>query len=187
MATASMTRSEVTTVPQSQGLGDFTLLVSAHQAGIWRYLRFLGADETEADDLTQETFLAVLRQPFEDRGPPATSSYLRTVARNLFLMAVRKSGRDPALRGPALADLDLAEEVWAKRASDGGNAYLDALGDCLQALAGRAREAVEMQYRDERSRGEIALALEMTEDGIKTLLRRTRETLRRCVERKLET
>lgn len=161
-------------------------LVLAHQAGLWRYLRFLGADEGEADDLTQETFLAVLKQPFEDRGPAAAGAYLRAVARNLFLMAVRKSGRDPSQRGPALADLELAEEVWAKHARDGGNAYLDALAECLETLAGRARSVVEMRYRDERSRDEIAQALEMTEDGIKTLLRRTRETLRRCVERKIE-
>jgi RNA polymerase sigma-70 factor (ECF subfamily) len=180
MATATM-----------QTRGNISDLVLAHQAGIWRYLRFLGADEGEADDLTQETFLAVLKQPFEDRGPAAAGAYLRAVARNLFLMAVRKSGRDPAggsstQRGPALADLELAEEVWAKHAGDGGNAYLDALAECLETLAGKARSVVEMRYQHERSRDEIAQALEMTEDGIKTLLRRTREVLRRCVERKLE-
>ncbi len=41
---------------------DFAGLVRTHQVGVWRYVRFLGAEAAEADDLTQETFLA-LRAP----------------------------------------------------------------------------------------------------------------------------
>ena len=45
-------------------------LVRQHQAGVWRYLRFLGCDRPLADDLTQETFLAVLETPFDIRTLP---------------------------------------------------------------------------------------------------------------------
>ena len=48
---------------------DVIRLVQQHQAEVWRYLRFLGATAELADDLTQETFLQLLRAPFEDRGP----------------------------------------------------------------------------------------------------------------------
>jgi len=27
-------------------------IIETHQAGVWRYLRFLGCDEAQADDLT---------------------------------------------------------------------------------------------------------------------------------------
>ena len=37
---------------------DLAELVREHQADVWRYLRYLGADGHDADDLTQETFLA---------------------------------------------------------------------------------------------------------------------------------
>lgn len=160
---------------------DFAQLVRTHQAGVWRYLRFLGADESQADDLTQETFLLVYRRPFVEHSPASTAAYLRTVARRQFLMAVRKSKRRPTLE-----NLDLADEVWARLTGDDGiNAYLDALRECLESLEGRARQAIELHYRENQSRAEIGRALEIGEDGVKSLLRRTRELLRRCVEKRI--
>lgn len=155
-------------------------LVQRHQADVWRYLRLLGCEASLADDLTQETFLEVLRRPLVDRGPAAAGVYLRKVARNRLLMAVRKTRR-----GPTLEQVEAAEAVWAETFNAGGNAYLDALDDCLEQLSGRPAEAIEMQYRQGLSRAEIARRLAMQADGVKTLLRRTRETLRRCVEGKV--
>ncbi|HEV3024964.1 MAG TPA: sigma-70 family RNA polymerase sigma factor [Pirellulales bacterium] len=160
--------------------GDLAGLVRTHQAGIWRYLRFLGADETQADDLTQDVFLAVLGKPFVEHSATATSAYLRTVARNLFLMSARRRRRQPTIE-----QLDLADEVWERLSGDDGEAALAALRDCVESLEGRARQAVEMFYRQNRSRADIARELEMSEDGVKSLLRRTREVLRKCVEGKL--
>ena len=157
-------------------------LVRAHQAGVWRYLRFLGCDPTEADDLVQETFLAVFRKEFEQRSAGQTSAYLRAVARNRFLMARRKQRNTPSA-----LDLDAAEAVWARIAGeDGLSDSLVALSDCLQvAVDSRARQALDLQYRDRASRTEIAAALEMGVEGVKTLLRRARSALRDCVERKI--
>ncbi|HUY87495.1 MAG TPA: RNA polymerase sigma factor [Pirellulales bacterium] len=158
---------------------EFAELVRTHQTGVWRYLRFLGADETQADDLTQETFLCIYRRPFVEQTPAATAAYLRTVARRRLLISIRKTKRRPPL-----ADLELAEEVWSRLAGDDGG-YLDALRECLESLEGRAREAIELRYRDSRSRAEIGQLLEIGEDGVKSLLRRTRELLRCCVEKRI--
>ncbi|MBW3598770.1 MAG: sigma-70 family RNA polymerase sigma factor [Planctomycetes bacterium] len=155
-------------------------LVRHHQAAVWRYLRYLGCDAAQADDVTQETFLAVLEKPFEQRSEAATAAYLRTVARNRFLALLRREKN-----GPTAADVAIAEEVWSQAAGAGEDEYLDSLDDCLMELTGRARRAIELRYRDDRSRREIAAELEMTEDGVKTLLRRTRDALRRCVERRV--
>jgi RNA polymerase sigma-70 factor (ECF subfamily) len=161
---------------------EMAALVRAHQGGVWRYLRFLGCDPTEADDLVQETFLAVLREGFEERSPPQTAAYLRTVARNRLLMARRKRRTSP----PEV-DLEAAEAVWARVAGeDGLNDYLSALGHCLEAaVSPRVRRALELQYRDRASRAEIAAKLDLAVEGVKTLLRRGRSALRDCVERRL--
>ena len=157
-------------------------LVRAHQGGVWRYLRFLGASATEADDLVQETFLAVLREGFEERSPAQTAAYLRTVARNRLLMARRKERNSPLT-----VDLEAAEAVWARVAGeDGLNDYLTALSHCLEAaVTPRVRRALELQYRQRASRAEIAAKLDLAVEGVKTLLRRGRSALRDCVERKL--
>jgi len=40
-------------------------LVSEHYLGVWRYLRAIGCPMHLADDIAQETFVAVLRKPCE--------------------------------------------------------------------------------------------------------------------------
>ena len=158
-------------------------LVHQCQAGVWRYLRFLGADPTEADDLTQETFLAVARSAFVDRDQRQTAGYLRTVARNQLLLLRRKQNREIST-----VELEAADTVWAAAAGPDGslNGYLDALRECVDCLEGRARTAIDLHYRDDAGREAIAARLEMQPDGVKTLLRRTRQLLRECVERKLK-
>lgn len=156
-------------------------LVRSHQAGVWRYLRYLGCPAAEADDLTQDTFLAVFRDGFEDRSAEQTAAYLRTVARNR-LLAVRRSQK----KAPEV-DLAAAEAVWAETVGDRGmDDYLVALEDCLEVgVTPRVRRALELFYRDRLSRDKIAEQLEMAAEGVKTLLRRARSVLRECVERKL--
>ncbi len=160
---------------------DLARLVHEHQADVWRYLRFLGASSDDADDLTQETFLAVGRTPFEIRSRHETAAYLRTAARNQLLMLRRRQGRQIET-----VDLAAAEEVWAEATTDGGmNEFLDALGQCYETLAGRTREAIDGFYRDDKSRDQLAAELALSLDGVKSLLRRTRTALRDCIERRL--
>ena len=157
---------------------DRETLVQRHHLGVWRYLRFLGADRTLADDLTQETFLVFLRKPFNYYGHESTAGYLRGIARYVWLEARRQQ--------PPEATMDAADQVFAEYAgASEGNDYLDALRQCEQTLAGKAREAVQLQYRDQLSLDEIGDALEMKANGVKTLLQRARQHLRDCIERRM--
>lgn len=157
-------------------------LIEAHQAGIWRYLRALGCDASQAEDLTQETFLAVLQKPFQDYNPAATAAYLRRVAHNLFISARRRAGKVTAVE-----DIDQIDAEWNRLAShDNGEQMLDALKGCLEGLTERARWSLEMRFRDRLSRGDIADALEITEHGAKNLMQRAKKQLRECIEGKLK-
>jgi RNA polymerase sigma-70 factor (ECF subfamily) len=157
----------------------FVRLIQTHQPGVWRYLRFLGCDEAQADDLTQEAFLRVWRGRYEDRGPKRAAAYMRRVARNALIDAARQAKIRPTFR-----DIDAVEPAWMESlGSDEGDGFREALRHCLERLAERARLVLALFYRDEQSRTEIARTLEMTPDGVKTLMRRARETLRDCIER----
>ncbi len=169
------------------GLAD---IAQTHRLGIWRYLRFLGCDDAGADDLTQETFLAVARggNGIDGNGEPIRDmpAYLRGVARKVFLKQVSRSRREPSLEKLDDAYLAEADEVWSQFAgNDDGDTWIESLRECVEQLSGRGRQAIDLHYREELSREQIARRLEMTPDGIKTLLRRTREVLRQCVERKV--
>jgi RNA polymerase sigma-70 factor (ECF subfamily) len=159
---------------------DLTVLVREHQADVWRYLRYLGAGQ-EADDLTQETFLAVARTPFEIRSRGETASYLRTAARNQLLMLRRRQGREAST-----VELAAAEEVWASVAPEGDSSLqMEALATCYETLTGRPREAIDRFYRRGESREDIATAFDVSVDGVKSMLRRTRAILKDCVERRV--
>jgi RNA polymerase sigma-70 factor (ECF subfamily) len=160
---------------------DLASLISSHQAGVWRYLRVLGCSAAEADDLTQETFLAVWQRPFQQYTPAATAAYLRTVARNLFLAMRRRSTQQMPM-----ADLEHLEGVWTRwAADDGGQQLLSALEECLQKVGERTRRALDLRYRDGCSRAEIAAAVGLSEDGAKNMLQRAKQHLRQCLERRM--
>ncbi len=168
---------------QSLEAADLARLVQSHQASLWRYVRYLGAAATEADDLVQETFLALFRSGFNEKSKAETSSYLRTAIRLQLLMLRRHQSRQPEA-----AELEVAEQVWADTFADtkSENGYLGALDDCVDQLDGRAAQAIRLQYHQRASRSEMAKQLKMKSEGVKTLLRRTRDALRNCIERKLK-
>ena len=68
-------------------------LIQMHQAPIYRYLRYLGADAALAEDLVQETFLATMKPSEHQPAAPDDAlwpAWLRGIARNLFLMECRR-------------------------------------------------------------------------------------------------
>ena len=162
-------------------------LVHRHQRGVWRYLRFLGADPELADDLTQEAFLSLLRTPPEQTEAAAISAWLRRTAYNLFCNSRRR---------PRAAPLELveAEAAWQTFVGDGlgngiGNSNSDetmeALAQCLQRLPERMQQALRLRYQQDGSRQVVAQRLALTVEGAKTLLRRARERLASCVSSRL--
>jgi RNA polymerase sigma-70 factor (ECF subfamily) len=167
--------------PTDSIVPDSARLIEQHQAGIWRYLRVLGCDAAQADDLTQETFLLVMQRPFHDHCVAATAAYLRTTAHNLFVSAQRRAGRMRPTDN--VEDLDQTWTNWA--GSDNGEALLEALRDCLTQLTERARFALEMRFEKRLTREEIATELGITEHGTKNLMQRAKQQLRRCIEGKL--
>ena len=158
-------------------------LICRHQHGVWRYLRMLGCDAATADDLTQETFLRVLRRKdFVQHSDAATSSYLRRTAYNLLVSQHRKQGRVQTVMEPAVLD-----EIWDRWAGKDltGDRAVDALRQCFSALSERAQTALRMRYRKQASRIEIGNALNISDHGARNLMQRAKQQLRKCVEAKL--
>lgn len=158
--------------------------VKRHQRGVWRYLRMLGCDPATADDLTQETFLKVLRkESFVELNDAATASYLRRTAHNLMVSMLRRSGKVRAT--DSIATLDESWDRWAG-ADLSGDVSVDALRECLQRLTERARTALKLRYTEDASRTSIGEALGITEHGARNLMQRAKQQLRDCVQVKLE-
>jgi len=166
---------------------ELAALVKAHQAELWRYMRYLGADAHAAEDLVQDTFLTAFQSTAlpEDDDDRAMARWLRGVARNLFLRHCRSSRRAPVAVDGAV--LERAEATWAEAFLRGGDGfdYVEALRRCLKTLSEQQQRALDLRYAERRSRAEMAGLLAMTENGVKSLLRRIRARLAECVERRL--
>ncbi len=157
-------------------------LISTHQEGVWRYLRALGCQPDQADDFTQETFLTVLQKPFQDYNQAATASYLRTVARNLFISHQRRAGRVKLVE-----DIQIFDVAWKELVrDDDGDELLTALRDCIAELTPRARKALHLRFAEKLARVDIGAALDITEHGAKNLMQRAKKQLKTCINGKIQ-
>ncbi len=164
-------------------------LIRGHQAEIYRYVRYLGAAQDVAEDLVQETFLAALRGagPPAGKPPRVVAAWLRGVARNLFLTHCRRQKRNPVRISSQL--VREAEDYWSStllRDGDGFD-YVEALRRCVSGLNGRKRLALKLRYAQGKSRAEMAAVLDMTENGVRSLLQRVRAALGGCIAKRLAT
>lgn len=161
---------------------EFEAIVQGHVGPLWRYLRLLGCDGARADDLAQESLLTLWRKRLFEMEPAATHAWLRKTARYLYLDTLRA---DQRRRETALADA--ADAVFDEyEGADSGQSYSAQLKTCLERLAGRAREAMDLRYRAGKSNAEVAAKLELTDDGLKTLLKRAKDALRQCLGGRFE-
>lgn len=156
-------------------------LIRRHQAGVWRYLRLLGCDEASADDLTQDAFLALLRQPPESTEPAATGRWLRTTALRLFRNHGVRSRNDLPLDEVAI------EAAWSAYVeSSNADEVFEDLDTCMQSLPTRMHHALKLRYESQGSRQAVAAKLSLNDEGAKTILRRARERLSQCLQNKRE-
>lgn len=172
---------EAATVSPSDEELDLQGLVLHHQQMVWRYLRALGAEAALADDLTQDTFLEIMRRPLQQYSTAATAAYLRRVAHNLFISRRRRESRMTVTEHATQF-----ETAWLRWAGfDAGNELLDDLQECLARLTSRAQLALRLRYGDEASRQAIADALQISTHGAKNLMQRAKAQLRECLENKM--
>jgi RNA polymerase sigma factor (sigma-70 family) len=153
--------------------------IAAAAPRIRRYLRCLRCPRDVVDDLVQETLLSALRH--HGALEPALA-WLLTTARNHWYQHCRVRRRHALLAGLP----QLHERAMLELSDDGGDWRLHALTECVRGLPLRAQFALRLRYRDGLPPHAIAGQLGLSEAGTKTLLRRTKAALARCVERRRE-
>jgi RNA polymerase sigma-70 factor (ECF subfamily) len=166
----------------------FEKLVSFNQANIFRFLRYIGADWHVAEDLTQDVFVCAFNEKNKELSPETlnTGKWLRGVARNLFLNYLRKNNKKTVVFTEEY--MQGAEAVWKSEylENDEGEEVIEALRECVEKLSERNKIAIDLRYEKSLGREEIARKLEMTQNGVKTLLRRLRESLAECIRLNLK-
>jgi RNA polymerase sigma factor (sigma-70 family) len=144
------------------------------------YLRRLGCEQAQADELVQETMVMVWRRADSfDRARAGASTWLFTIARNKRIDALRRERRpefdpsDPALvPDPAPA----ADEPLIIR--DRGRR----LAEAMALLPPEQAELIRLAYFDDRSQSDIAADRRLPLGTVKSRLRLALARLRRSLE-----
>jgi RNA polymerase sigma-70 factor, ECF subfamily len=154
----------------------FATLFDRYREPIWRFFRRRVAEWSAAEELTQETFLAVLQRAARYEPRAAFRSYLFGIAFNL-LAAARRRGSTPG--GHHARSLDEAGPVPAAPVA------FDDILDIRQALANldpRDRDILMLREYDALSYDEISAVIGVPVGTVRSRLFRAREALRQRLE-----
>ncbi|HET9473826.1 MAG TPA: sigma-70 family RNA polymerase sigma factor [Steroidobacteraceae bacterium] len=154
----------------------FDALIARWHEPLWRYLRRLANDDDVAGDLTQDTWVRVLRGIGSLREPAKLRAWLFGIARRVAMDRLRF---EYVRRG---ADDIEPDELPGDEAAQDLEADLAAIDSALADLPITEREMLTLFYLRELSLAEIAAMLIMPVGTVKSRLYRARQELRHALE-----
>lgn len=157
-----------------------------YQKYYWRIVRFLmrafRLSQEDAEELAQDVFVRVFRT-IEDYRGDAEWAFLEVTARNLGLNRVRglntqkRKGEKVEIDDPNVAFEPVAPEGPDYAERQGDVVRLRQLHDAIRELPDGQRQCLQL-YIDDFSYDEIARALRISTDAVKSRLRDAKKLLR---------
>jgi len=171
----------------------FEAFLHSYQNMVFSTAMRLTANQSEAEDITQEVFLRAYERFAELQGSPTVAGWLKTVARNLSLNHLsryrsRWSFFSEMVRGDE-GDEDLgmdfpaADDTHENLAATDRRAFVE---QALQSLPPSQRVPLVLHHFDDLQYDEIAEKLGVSLGKVKTDIFRGREALRRKLHLKLK-
>jgi RNA polymerase sigma-70 factor (ECF subfamily) len=151
----------------------FALLVERHQQKIRNFLRrLLNGDDSAADDLAQETFLAAYQKMHTFRGQAALGTWLHTIAYRQFVSLTRKQKRMQVMAEVPDAGVDTRNatdsEILARQ--------------LLAQLGPEDRACLTLAYSVGMSHAEIARVVDQPLGSVKARIHRAKIKLQQWME-----
>ncbi|UCD75175.1 MAG: RNA polymerase sigma factor [Phycisphaerales bacterium] len=156
-------------------------LVRRYQPRIWRQAMYLTGRREGAEEVVQETWLAIVRGLPRLRDPAAFRSWACRIVSRRSADWIRRRQRDRARTDHAL---DPDEAADAPDALPAAGDELQKLRRAIRNLPAHLRCVLGMHYQDGLSVCEIAYALDIPAGTVKSRLHHARNTLRETLERK---
>jgi RNA polymerase sigma factor (sigma-70 family) len=152
---------------------DLETIVSELYSPLYRFAFALTRNESQAGDLTQETFLILTRQQAQVRDVTKIKSWLFTTLRREFLRGLRSQSSHP--------EVELTPEHQDQLVSDSPVSQAIDAGTVLEVLAkieDGYRMVLELFYLADLSYKEIAVSLDIPIGTVMSRLSRGKEQLR---------
>ena len=158
--------------------------VTRHQRAIYGFIRSMIPDASTADDLLQETNIALLKAAPRFKTGSDFLPFATKVAHNKVIDHFRREKRHSGL----IFDSALADKIAGKllAASPGSPARIEALEACLKRLGETDRDLLVRRYRDSETVRAIAADTGRSESALQNHLAKIRDLLRQCIRQKME-
>jgi RNA polymerase sigma-70 factor (ECF subfamily) len=151
---------------------EFQAAFDQHKHAVYRFAWRMCGSAPTAEDITQDVFVALLRDRRRFDGARGTlRAFLLGIARNLVLKHWRKEHRYEPLDDDAIA----------ARADVEQGEIGDAVGRAVRALGPLQREVVILAEYEGLTLAEVARAVDADLGTVKSRLHRARENLRRSL------
>jgi len=161
--------SDVLCAVADQDKASFSSLFRHFAPRVKSYMLRLGSDDSQAEELAQETMATVWRKAAQyDPARAAASTWIFTIARNLRIDAFRRTKRpeldpeDPALVPDAPPQGDAVVEHKQNAAR---------IQVALAELPDEQRQVLHMSFFDEKTHSEIAESLDLPLGTVKSRIR----------------
>lgn len=167
----------------------FVILLERHEKPVFRFVLRFVSNRTLAEDLTQEVFLKVCKAADRYSKKAKFTTWLYTIARNLCIDTLRRSGKRTELSldtpigsddGDGRTFLDALPDASGDMASSQimRKEFRDTLEKALAALPDEQREVFVLRQMSGLKFREIADVVGVSENTIKSRMRYALETLR---------
>jgi len=149
----------------------FLAIYHRHCSPVFQFAWRLTGSQSEAEDVTQECFLAMVNGAAFDPDRGTLRTYLFGIARNLVLRRLRISGREAEEPAEAVAPVDMLGDLLAAERSE-------LVARAVASLPMLQREAIVLFTFEQLSLDEIAKITAIDAGAVKSRLHRARESLR---------
>ena len=149
----------------------FLAIYHQHRSSVFQFAWRLTGSQSQAEDVTQECFLALVRGTSFDGDRGGLRTYLFGIARNLVLRRLRISEREASEAADTAAPIDVIGDLLAAERSE-------LLACAIAKLPVLQREALALFTFEELSLDEIAKIAGVDAGTVKSRLHRARESLR---------
>ncbi len=167
-----------------EGQAVIARLLMKHRTELFAYLLAAVRNAHDAEDLLQDVSLAASSSWAQYLPGTPFLAWAREIARRRILDYGRRKSRRHALLEPDVLEALDAASV-AVEAEQPLEPRRDALRLCLTKVGGDARKILELRYAEKADVSRISRAVGRSVQASYAILKRTKQLLRECIERRL--
>ncbi len=163
-------------------------LIRRYQQHVRTFIKIRILDESAADDLAQEVFVAGFKSFAKFRGQGSLKSWLCGIAKYKIIDFLRAEGRKKQVQSELQMLLQNPERrCLADQAEQELDEAVVALRKCLELLKPNARKIVNKYYFENQSAVQIGSESDQKPGAIRMSLMRIRNALAKCMRKSLNT